>query len=1075
MLHLHTSNRYEILRARLLEGLAEPPADPFARQEIIVPSAAVQHDLQRALAQTFGIACGQEFSFLATWLWRCIGQLVPDVRRASPFAPEHAVWRLLKQLTNQEDFSRHPRLARYLEAADPVMKLELAQQIAILFETYLTYRPDWLARWRMGKTALPPHASAENHADEQWQMALWQHFAESLATLPRHPADVFFEAMEALGNAGAAHAALPQTAHLFALSSLPPLYLQILVRLARWMDLHLYLVNPCGGYWHELVTQKQQDRQEKAGRALYLDNHYPLLADWGRQTQSLLGMILEADPESLVTHEAFLPPQADCLLARFQRSLLELEPPAAGAWPLAAEDRSVEIHVAHSLFRQLEILRDQLRARFEADPALTPGAVLVALPDIDAAAPLIDAVFGDSGQPYTLTGRRAARENPVARLLLALMDLAAPPARLSASALFAFLQEPLALAALALSEAELDRLQSALEEAGARWGLDAASRAAADLPAMERHTWRDAFARLMLGYAQSPDGPPFQGQLPAGAFSGAEASLLGVFWRVLERLETLVATLAHPRAARDWQALWLDLLGDWLPPENDLAPADADALRLVREKLAALTAAMTEADPDTRHPQEVARAALETALQETPHGGIPGGGITFAPLSSLRHLPYRLICLLDLGDGIFPKPPRTLEFDLTALETRPGDRQRRDDARNLFLDFILAARDGLYLSYTGKSQRDDAPLPPSLLLAELREFLCRATDTAPERLTVTHPLQAFSPAYFSEADKSDSRLVSYRADYALALRQQAQAQPPPPFFAAPLPDKTTSLPALAELQTFFRHPARALLQNLGILLAEAEGMPEDEEPFISNGLTRWQLGERLLPHALAGDEPAALREIARAMPDWPSGQPGVALLDAELVHFLGYVRALRPHLAKRLPETLEFHLTLQAGTSFAQIRNLTPGGLLRYRYARARARDAIAAWLEHLFLHASPHYPEAVTTHFARDLRFDLQPLPAEQAQRYLDDWFAAWREGQSAPLAFYPETAWVWMQEDKARAARDVWDAAHGEGQDRSWRLALRDRFPNPADALSDPRFQHWRETLLGPLMQHFAASQTL
>ncbi|MDR2625986.1 MAG: hypothetical protein LBC37_06600, partial [Zoogloeaceae bacterium] len=143
-------------------------------------------------------------------------------------------------------------------------------------------------------------------------------------------------------------------------------------------------------------------------------------------------------------------------------------------------------------------------------------------------------------------------------------------------------------------------------------------------------------------------------------------------------------------------------------------------------------------------------------------------------------------------------------------------------------------------------------------------------------------------------------------------------------------------------------------------------------------------------------------------------------------------------------------------------------------YASTRARDVIAAWLEHLYLHAGHHHPEAVTTHFARNLRFAFQPLPAEQARRHLGDWFAAWREGQRAPLAFYPETAWAWIQEDKEQAARNAWEAAYGEGQDRNWRLALRDRFSTTADVLADPRFQHWRETLLRPLCRQFMVSQT-
>ncbi|MGL5632035.1 MAG: exodeoxyribonuclease V subunit gamma, partial [Azovibrio sp.] len=75
MLHLTTSNAYEILKARLLSRLVQGTHDPFSPQEIIIPSIAIKRDIQLSVAQTCGIAAGMEFTFLAQWLWRCIAQL----------------------------------------------------------------------------------------------------------------------------------------------------------------------------------------------------------------------------------------------------------------------------------------------------------------------------------------------------------------------------------------------------------------------------------------------------------------------------------------------------------------------------------------------------------------------------------------------------------------------------------------------------------------------------------------------------------------------------------------------------------------------------------------------------------------------------------------------------------------------------------------------------------------------------------------------------------------------------------------------------------------------------------------
>jgi hypothetical protein len=77
-------------------------------------------------------------------------------------------------------------------------------------------------------------------------------------------------------------------------------------------------------------------------------------------------------------------------------SILALEEPAPGAWPLAPQDRSIEVHVCHSLTREIEVLHDRLLGLFATHPQLAPADVLVVTPDLEAAAPLIDAVFGST-------------------------------------------------------------------------------------------------------------------------------------------------------------------------------------------------------------------------------------------------------------------------------------------------------------------------------------------------------------------------------------------------------------------------------------------------------------------------------------------------------------------------------------------------------------------------------------------------------------------------------------------------------------------------------------------------------
>ena len=100
-------------------------------------------------------------------------------------------------------------------------------------------------------------------------------------------------------------------------------------------------------------------------------------------------------------------------------------------------------------------------------------------------------------------------------------------------------------------------------------------------------------------------------------------------------------------------------------------------------------------------------AALESGSGAS---GFLTGAVTFCTMVPMRSLPFRLVCLLGLDDGALPRRTPAAGFDLIAKRPRRGDRARRLDDRYLFLETLLSARDGLYLSYVGRDPRDNSIL-----------------------------------------------------------------------------------------------------------------------------------------------------------------------------------------------------------------------------------------------------------------------------------------------------------------------------------------------------------------------------
>ena len=1177
MLTIHFANRYEALTA-LLAARLDAPGVPrrhlFEPDELIVPSAAVRRRLTLDLARRDGVCANLRFGFLAQWLWQQVGRVLDAARPGalaglagplrgdgdSPLQPALLTWRILAAFADADWVAGQPRLAAYLARADAVTRHALAQRVAGLLDQYGTYRPDWLAAWAHGRSALPA-AGAAPDVDEAWQAALWRRLLAELrgespgdgllaATADPGLAPTLARLLATLGDAPPPGAGLPATAHVFCLPAIAPLHLTLLQQLGRWIDLHVYVLNPCQEYWFEVVDPRRLAWLQARGRAAGHEVGHRLLAAWGRPAQAQLSALVDACGDAAIDEGVFVARGGSSLLARLQDSILRLEDLPPASVPLDAADRSIELHVCHSLTRELEVLHDRLLALLAAPGAPAPGEVLVVLPDLDAAAPLVDAVFGTQppqrALPYALTGRAASQVNPAARALLDLLALAG--SRCTASDVFGLLQQPVVARRFGLDDEALQRVHGWLLDAGVHWALDAAQRAEADLPADGRHSFADGLARLFLGHAlPSPAAPgaggaaaatPRAGLLAAGDAEGSAAQALGALWAFVDALDALRQRVAAPLPAADWPGLLAEVLARFLQPPGrggaDVAQ-DADSAEL-RAALDALAAQWQASAPALPLALDVVRQALQQWLDDPARGGVPGGRITFSAMASLRHLPYRVVCVLGLDDGVFPGNHRPAEFDLMARHPRAGDRQRRLDERQLFLDLLLAAQDVLHLSHTGRSVRDNSALTPSVLVAELLDTLLPVLDApaaqARAHLVVEHPLQPFAELAFRP--DADPRLRSHHAEYAQALAaaraaatEAVQAMAPaadadpnddpgddpaddepgdeagalaadaaeaPPFFSTPLPPLAATVPGagaaagpaetvatLADLQRFFRHPSRALLQQrLGLTLRQPDEALDDDEPLLPDHRARRALARRLLPALAAGADDAALLALAAACPELPSGPLGQALAAQELPVLRGFAqRAAELGAGAALPPlVLDLAVPGDArdgggGPGWrlqGALTGLRADGLLLQRCDLPRVADTLDAWIAHCALcAAAPAGVAPVTRWLGRDRLLQFRPVDAPLAE--LGRLLALRAEGLCAPLYFFPRSAWAYASAGQSLApARAAWRPSrqrpHAEQTDPAHRLVLHG-LPDPLDA-GLPRFVACADAVLLPLLQH-------
>lgn len=1047
MLRVYHSNRLDVLEA-LMEFIVERERldDPFEPEMILVQSTGMAQWLQMTLSQKFGIAANIDFPLPASFIWDMFVRVLPEIPKESAFNKQSMSWKLmtlLPQLLDREDFTL---LRHYLTDDSDKRKLfQLSSKAADLFDQYLVYRPEWLAQWETG------HLVEGLGEAQAWQAPLWKALVEYTHELgqPRwHRANLYQRFIETLESATTCPPGLPSRVFICGISALPPVYLQALQALGKHIEIHLLFTNPCRYYWGDikdpaylakLLTRQRrhsfEDRElplfrdsENAGQLFNSDGEQdvgnPLLASWGKLGRDYIYLL--SDLESSQELDAFVDVTPDNLLHNIQSDILELENRAVAGVnieefsrsdnkrPLDPLDSSITFHVCHSPQREVEVLHDRLLAMLEEDPTLTPRDIIVMVADIDSYSPFIQAVFGsapaDRYLPYAISDRRARQSHPVLEAFISLLSL--PDSRFVSEDVLALLDVPVLAARFDITEEGLRYLRQWVNESGIRWGIDDDNVRELELPTTGQHTWRFGLTRMLLGYAMESAQGEWQSVLPYDESSGLIAELVGHLASLLMQLNIWRRGLAQERPLEEWLPVCRDMLNAFFLPDAETEAA----MTLIEQQWQAIIAEGLGAQYGDAVPLSLLRDELAQRLdQERISQRFLAGPVNICTLMPMRSIPFKVVCLLGMNDGVYPRQLAPLGFDLMSQKPKRGDRSRRDDDRYLFLEALISAQQKLYISYIGRSIQDNSERFPSVLVQELIDYIGQShylpgdealnCDESEARvkahLTCLHTRMPFDPQNYQPGERQ-----SYAREWLPAASQAGKAHSE---FVQPLPFTLPETVPLETLQRFWAHPVRAFFQmRLQVNFRTEDSEIPDTEPFILEGLSRYQINQQLLNALVEQDDAERLFRRFRAAGDLPYGAFGEIFWETQCQEMQQLADRV---IACRQPgQSMEIDLACNGVQITGWLPQVQPDGLLRWRPSLLSVAQGMQLWLEHLVYCASGGNGES-RLFLRKDGEWRFPPLAAEQALHYLSQLIEGYREGMSAPLLVLPESGGAWLK----------------------------------------------------------------
>ena len=647
-------------------------------------------------------------------------------------------------------------------------------------------------------------------------------------------------------------------------------------------------------------------------------------------------------------------------------------------------------------------------------------------PDIETFAPLIAATFGlDSAEAEAehpghrlrvrLADRSLRQLNPLLATVARLVGLA--ESRMEASALLDLCATAPVSRKFGFRTEDLERLHELVVASGVRWGLDGPHRARYGMDAFAQNTWTAGLDRLLLGVAMDETEQHFIGTtLPMDDVDSSDVDLIGRLAECVNRIRAVTDACGVRQSLGSWVALFKEALQllTAVPPTDSwqLSHAYAELGRLADDAESAEAADL-----------ELGLAEVSALLAETFRGrptraNFRTGTLTMCTMLPMRSVPHRVVCLLGLDDGVFPRPSRLDGDDLTETDAWVGDRDIRSEDRQLLLDAIMSAEERLLVIYAGLDPRSGKPTPPAVPVSELLETLeltARTADQTPvhRAVTVQHPLQPFDGRYFLPGGLiHDERPFSFdRAALrgVRAARSAPRTQPDEP--AAPMAVSLAPLsadwqPTLADLLRFLGHPLRALLRDrAGLSSWREDDQPDEQIPATLAGLDRWTVGERMLGQHLRGQSLDILEGA-----EWRRGSLPPRLFGQQAIENLTRAVTELTALAKPFlvgdPERFEVVADLKPERLTGSVARVFGDDIVRVSFSRLSAKSRLQSWVELLALTAAHPGRSWRAVTIGTGGRSVLGPVSGRLAVLVLADLIDLQRTGLAEPIPFAPKTS---------------------------------------------------------------------
>lgn len=977
------SNHKDIL-IKILQQ--DPNPDPFSQEIVLVQSLGMAQWLQMQISEQIGVVGNIQFPYPTSFLWQQYRLLFPELPKENIFERKAMVWHLMRLLPEYLAMEEFNPLAHYLKQADQLKKYQLVNKIADLFDQYLVYRPQWLVLWENGElykvlNEISKTISFKNKDMEaiarnmKWQCTLWNALVNDLKK--ETPEIIFntshraylqqryFDKLENLTELEKEK--LPKRIFIFGISSLPQIQLNVLKKLSEYCHIHFFFTNPSESYWAndredkilEKLALKENLSTEEIDQLL-IEQGNPLLAIWGKQGKEFLGLLTENELQEIDYYQPF---ETETLLDQIKNAILYSE--YQSNFNLVEKDNSIQIHACHSKMREVEVLHNQLLSLFEQNPNLSPKDIIVMSADIDSYSPYINAVFSNYNRkdprfiPFALSDQKINYIDPIIASFISILSL--KDRKFILDEIFSFFDVKAIREKYKLTEMQLSTLREWVELSGIRAGLKKDNENWSNY-----NSWENGLNRLLLGISLKAENNAWQEILAFDESYGLSAEIIGNIAKFIQDLTAWVSFIIEPHNLLEWKIMLNQLIQKFYQDNEENSATLLNLLEVVEITFNYIEQANFIELLDI----DVISLLFEQQFNEQRNNlNFLVGKVNFCTLLPMRAIPFKVVCLLGMNEGDFPRQQVLNNFDLMQYAYQKGDRSKRDDDRYLFLEALLSAQQVFYISYIGQSLTNSENKLPSVLVSQLIDYIQERVSDEQKLAVKYHSMTIFSPENFINGN------ISYDQEWLKAKNQLNQVSE----FLIEIRNDDPFLKKENEIEvdifhliSYLQSPLKFFFKyQLGVTLESFDNEILYSEHFNLSGLEKFKLLDELVNVDI--NQFSKFFENEKLQGNLPASS-FAKISEEKLTSSIEELRKLLSNYLSKQPDNIEceykFNFDNYTIKLIAIIPNLFDEDIIQWKVGSLKDKDIIQMWLYYLMFKVDQKEDNKVKRNRIKTMRF---------------------------------------------------------------------------------------------------------